>query len=454
MTRALSAQQFSILAAGGLGQASAAVHAMARFRGAIYVATAVCDATGPREVPRILRYAGDPGAWAAAYASPLVAPTARSQLPDRQLPDVNAPDGKAPAERPVPRDSGYRSMCVFRGRSDEAPALYVSTMSRSGGTILRSLDGEKFEVVGEPGLGEPDVYSFRCLVEHEGRMFAVPAGQMTDAYLDAEVPPRAAVLVSEDPARGIWADAAEAGFGDPGNVAVSSLCSAFGRLYAGTANPDFGFQIWHCEPRGAPPFEWTPAIIDGGAAFNRNLTVAAMTEFRGALYVGSGVTGLGRNSVYDIGPASGELLRLRPDGSWDLIAGQMRFTPDGLKAPLSQRGPGLGDFYNSLVCSLAVHDDVLYVGTYQWEAARCLEIGAADLVGGYQLWASADGAHLTEVIDDGHGNPADFAVRAMLSTPAGLLLGTDNQAPLLALLAGGRALPADLKSGFAVLLGR
>jgi hypothetical protein len=99
----------------------------------------------------------------------------------------------------------------------------------------------------------------------------------------------------------------------------------------------------------------------------------------------------------------------------------MRFTPGGLKVPLSLLGPGLGDFYNSMVRSLATHDGVLYLGTFQWEAYRCLEINSPNVVGGYQLWASTDGESWTRVLEDGNGSPADLGIASLLSTPHGRL---------------------------------
>src|SRR5262249_20345536 len=238
------------------------------------------------------------------------------------------------------------------------------------------------------------------------------------------------------------------------NRVIYSLHTAFGRLYAGTANPDLGCQVWQTEARGKPPFDWSPVILDGGGAFNKNFIVGAMAEFNGALYVGSGITGFGYETVHDIGPASGELLRVYRNGSWDLIAGQMRFTPDGLKVPLSLLGPGLGDFYNSIVLSLGTHDGVLYLGTLQWEAYRCLQIGSPDLVGGYQLWASTDGERWTPLLEDGNGTPTDFAIATILSTPHGLFVGTSNQRRLLGLLEGRRQAKLDFEQGFTVLRGR
>ena len=47
-----------------------------------------------------------------------------------------------------------------------------------------------------------------------------------------------------------------------------------------------------------------------------------MTMFKGALYVGSGIQGGGIDTQNKIGPAPPELIRIHPDGSWDLIVGE------------------------------------------------------------------------------------------------------------------------------------
>ena len=132
----------------------------------------------------------------------------------------------------------------------------------------------------------------------------------------------------------------------------------------------------------------------------------------------------------------------------------MRFTPDGLKVPLSLLGPGLGDFYNSAIWSLGVHNDVLYLGTHQWEACRCLQINAPEFVRGYQLWGSADGEKWTPIIDDGRGNPTDLGIRTIQSTPQGVFVGTNNHSPPFNILGYWRRSELGFEPGFEVLLGR
>lgn len=461
MGKILGPDRLQTVATGAFGRpAEASARCAAFFRGAFYLGSSYADLTGPDNAPRILRYARRKGEWEAVYQSPLIEPGTRSSVPDRRQQLYLAAHGFEDAgagriEGRVPRDAGYRSMCVFQGGSDPEPALYVSSMSRGGGVLLRSRDGRTFEELGEPGLGDPDIYSFDALTVLDGRLFAVPAGSLTNDDLDADEPYEARILVSDDPGAGNWQDAAEIAFGDQRNTAISALCAAHGQLYAATANPERGCQLWRTEAKGTPPYKWDPVFVDGAGAFNHNLAVTAMAEFNGSLYVGSGIPGFGRDVVYDVGPGSAELLRVYPDGTWDLIAGRMRFTDQGLKVPLSLLGPGLGDFYNSAVTALAAHAGVLYLGTRHWEPLHAVETGAAEIAGGYQLWASENGEDWQLVLDDGNGNPAQLGIATLAATPIGLFVGSDNHGWLLRLL-GRETGRSDLQfsDGFEVLLAK
>jgi hypothetical protein len=450
MASVLSADRFTVIASDGSGRpSSGTAGAMVHFRGGVYVGTSCANPAAADDAPRILRYDVKDGTWTTVYESPLLDPQSASSVRDSQQTGRRATRGRG-GRTEMPVDSGYRSMCVYQGKSDREPVLYVSTMSTNGARLLRSKDGKSFEPVGLPGHGDPDIYSFRSLAEVNGWLFAVPAGTATDRHVDGNLPPKPKIFVSDDPGAGKWIEAAKPGFGDSANLAIYPLSSAFGRLYAGTANAELGCQIWQADITGKPPFEWAPVVIEGGGAFNTCFAVGAMAEFKGALYAGVGITGFGFEPAQQIGPASGELWRIYPDGRWDLIVGQARFSRYGLKVPLSLLGPGLGDFYNAMIPSLAVHDDVLYLGTYQWESYRCLETDAADVVGGYQLWASTDGENWSAVLQDGNGSPADLGVASLLSTPDGLFVGTSNQGRLLNGLAGR---DAHLQEGFKILRG-
>jgi hypothetical protein len=348
-------------------------------------------------------------------------------------------------------------MVVFQGPSYPHPCLYAGVMSVIGGSILRSEDGRHFERITEPGIEDPTVLSFRGLSILNGSMFTAPAGTVSREVNDLNLAPRAIIYVSDDPAKGQWEMACEEGFGDPANTTVFSLCVAHGYLYAGTASPVRGFQLWRTDAKGKAPFSWERVLTDGAYRFNHNLSTAAMTEFKGDLYVGSGIPGLGYDRENDVGPAAGELIRVHKDKSWDLIFGEPRCTPDGLKVPLSGLGPGLGDPYNSVIWAMCEHQGALYFGTHQWEPFDyAMHGGGAPLQGGYQLWASHDGEDWEMLITDGHGRVTATGLRTLQSTPEGLYVGTCVHTKLLAMQARMQSGLKDIgeaSNGFDVLLG-
>ena len=74
-----------------------------------------------------------------------------------------------------------------------------------------------------------------------------------------------------------WYRAAEDGFGDDGNSAVSSMLAFSGAVCAGTANTETGCQVW----RGEPPPEPVPAIagMEPGKAGVGTVVVLRGTDF-------------------------------------------------------------------------------------------------------------------------------------------------------------------------------
>jgi hypothetical protein len=452
---------FETLGRAGVGNSSNTIaQSMAYFDGCLYVGGSNPQISTAETGPRILRYRFDTAQWETVYTPPLVRADKRVLSRDIQLAQGSLGSFKGKPDiigTLVPRDYGYRSMTVFKGASDRKPCLYVSSLSIWGSVLLRSTDGVNFETISEPGFGNNTILSFRGLRGFRGKLFVSPAGTVTDQFLDRNLAPQTTIYASDDPARGKWSLAAEPAFGDLENRTVYSLCVALDRLYAGTGNPERGFQVWSTSAEGRPPYVWKQVIRDGAFRYNLNLAACAMVEFKGALYVGGGITGFGYDTVHDVGPSAAELIRIDRDNRWELIVGTPRVTPEGLKVPLSGMGPGFDDPYNSAVWRMVVHDDVLYVGTHQWEPYARARNGRNDEIkGGFQVWASEDGENWTRVVTDGFGNFGSFGSSSMQSTPYGLFVGTANHTQLLRLVASakGRNVPGTASRGFDVLLGR
>ena len=150
------------------------------------------------------------------------------------------------------RDLGYRCMAVFQGDSDDEPALYVTTWSRSRGEgmlILRTVDGLNFEPVGPPGLGGLDATSSRSLVPFKGRLFTSPTGSTAGRQNASGI---CAVYESRDPRSGEWVQSNIRSFGDNTNLGVFEMIATDTHLYAGTANLRKGYQLWRTTAEGNP----------------------------------------------------------------------------------------------------------------------------------------------------------------------------------------------------------
>ncbi|MBP6514789.1 MAG: hypothetical protein KA224_06385 [Steroidobacteraceae bacterium] len=345
--------------------------------------------------------------------------------------------------KPIPRELGLRGMLVYSGRGVEPPALFVSTWSPARGPgphLLRSEDGRHFEPTCEPGLNGLPVTTIRTVCEFKGRLFTTPAGSRGG---NPNISAHSVVYESADPARGQWEPVSDFGFGDADNKTIFEMCGFGDHLYVGTFNLD-GYQIWRSTVEGDKPYHWERVLERGAYRGKFNQSVLSMTPFKGALYIGSGIQGGGIDTQNRVGPAPPELVRLWPDGRWDLLVGDRRKTPDGFKAPLSGWMPGFDNFFNGYFWRMCEHDGWLYLGTFEWSGL----LGYAnrrrwpeafsniinhvdpqyilDRHSGFDLYRSFDGENWVPVSNNGMGNPYNMGLRTLVSTPHGLFLGSAN----------------------------
>lgn len=358
-----------------------------------------------------------------------------------RAPWIKAADGET-----IANFISYRGMTVYQGATDAAPCLYVSTWStaRAGPPqLLRSEDGVHFEPVSRPGWS-PAVRSFRSLCEFQGRVHTSPIssgvvqGQISDSLGSDPT-----VYVCDDPRKGGWIAANERGFGDPDNLTVFEMEVFDNHLYAGLVNARTGAQLWRTAG-GTPPYRWENVMRSGFGRGVFNQGVGSLCAFRGALYVGVGVLNGGYHRASGIGPAAAELIRVWPDGSWDLIMGDSRHTEQGLKYPLSGCGSGFDSLFNGYVWRMCVHEGHLYAGTFNWAnlipylpkhtwpedvqglVKRWGEEALIRRFGAFELWRSADGQYWEPVTRSGFGNQYGWGVRTLQSTRHGLFVGTVN----------------------------
>ncbi len=370
---------------------------------------------------QIWRWTPATDTWELAYRSPLI-------------------DGKNGEK--APRDLGYRGMTVFQGRSDTKPTLYASTMSTvlrgCAAHVLRSEDGLHFEPASEPGIGNDRLSTFRELVAFDGHLYAPPAGEGIQFNSN-----RTGVLKrSNDPKPGHWEVACDTGFGDPTNNGIFMMAVANDHLYAGTFNNFEGYQIWKTPANGGGPCRWRKVIERGAHRGPLSEIAMAMCAFDGALYVGSSIQNGGYDRTNLVGPAAGEIIRIWPDDSWDLLVGTPRDTPQGTKFPLSGLGPGFDNIFAGYTWRMCVHDGWLYVTTFDWSvflqyahrpsptARRLVNAVSfeqlAAVGGGFELWRTRDGVNWIPVTLNGMNNPYNYGGRTMVSTERGLFLGTAN----------------------------
>lgn len=401
--RPLDADAFRTVSNAGLGAPGERVFSgLAWFDGALYLAT---SARSPEGVARIHRRLPT-GDWATVYESP--------------------PQPLGDGTR-MSRDYGITALVVLQAPGDTAPCLYAGTASILGGQILRSEDGETFSRASAHGLDDDTRLSVTQLTMFGEKLFAVPRGTITDEVHEPRWSPEPVLHVALPPEEGEeasrWVPACLPGFGDLTNLEIATLSVAHGHLYASTINPTHGFQLWRTKAEGAPPFAWEQVLTRGAWRYALNMEVTAAAEFGDALWLGTGLPGRGRDVTHDVGPAAAELIRVAEDGTWEIVTGEMRFTPDGLKVPQTALAPGFHNDFNAAISALCVHDGVLYAGTANWEPRHITDLPVEEgkapppLEGGAELWASPDGRSWARVEEGAVADPAGVRIRHLAATP-------------------------------------
>lgn len=341
-----------------------------------------------------------------------------------------------------PYFNGIRNMVEFHAKGDSRTALYMPTMAPKGGPepmILRTEDGLNYERIELTGAAAKRFNTFRPMVNFKGRLWIAPTGKTGSGSAAGT----ALVMASDDPARTPWQQCNETNFGDPHNEGIFEMTEFAGHLYAGTVNPE-GFQLWKTDGENFPNCRWTRVLTRGGGRGCNNQAVGSLKPFKGALYIGASIINGGYDRNHGIGPAAAELLRVHPDDTWDLVMGEGRLTDQGLKMPLSGLSAGFDNPFNTYVWRMGVHDGWLYAGTFSTAGVvqyfapekfservrRIMDRDRVSLLaeklGGCALWRSRDGVIWIPVTTTGFGNPFNYGIRALISSPYGLFVGTAN----------------------------
>ncbi len=354
-------------------------------------------------------------------------------------------------------DPGYRSMLTIK-ETDGTEALYVATFVTSeipgrGPRLLRTTDGKNFEELPGKIPGAETYASYRSLTMYKNRMYVIALGAFGQETV---------LLESIDPASGEFRIVNEPNFGDPVNISAFELEVFQGYLYLGTATISEGFQLLRTQADGLPPYRFDPVLVDGAFRGAKNQNVVSLRAYKNHLYVGTGLNFVALQFFPDLKPAAPELLRVRGDGSWDIVCGEARNTPDGAKTPISGMGPGCDNPWSGYIWRMVVHNDVLFMSNFDMalfadyidledfaglEVLRDLlavEVGGAfgtylrelnlDAVagtiarvqGGFDLWSTTNGIQWENITRTGFGDRFNYGIRSYLSTAYGLFAGTAN----------------------------
>lgn len=332
-------------------------------------------------------------------------------------------------------DQGFRTMAVYEPPGEDHAYLYTGTMAERNPSVWRSISGEPGSwerVFVFPYDSESQIGSIRGMVVHEDGLLYMSTTSSGD--------------ILEGGIGQIWAtdgtdftQVVMEGFGIPENTGITNLASFNGCLYAGTYNPENGFEVWklRClEQPDAPP----QAVIVEGAGRRYNETAMNLFPFKDHLYVGTGIP-LGFNPTTRRGPRGCSLLRIDKQDQYEVVVGPRR------QNPLSQYRPGYGWYMNAYCWYMEEHNGYLYLGTWDLSRTivylgnqaervaprfrRLLNYLVADPgdwrspVGG-DLYRSQDGVHWEPVFLDGFDNPDNHGIRTLESTPMGLFVGTEN----------------------------
>jgi hypothetical protein len=310
----------------------------------------------------------------------------------------------------VAREVGFRDMTVFTER-DGTPAMYVSSVSSRfihrkvpPPSLLRSVDGITFEPVPQdPGtfMGSLDKCSFRTLAAYDGRLFVIVGSIQGEGIL----------LESNDPARGNDAFRQAS----PPGMRLFEALPYNGYLYLGVRDPKRGYGVVKTKASGSPPYTFIPVVSEGAFLPQPSPSVISMQVYKGRLYVGT--------------DRPGEVIRINPDDSWDLVVGTPRETPDGWKYPLSGLDAGFSNWLNGHIWRMKEHRGRFYIGT--WDMSTFFrDVAGAEAVlepnYGFDLFETDDGCLFAPITVTGFGDRYNWGLRSFADTPHGLFAGTAN----------------------------
>jgi hypothetical protein len=362
-----------------------------------------------------------------------------------------SPAGRNPRARrkSIARDIAFRGMAVYRDAQGRK-RLYIGGVTaneyipelrrKAPPRILSTRDGLHFrgtparDLVSHTPSGYQRPMGFRSMKVWRGRLYVTASVTLAG---------QGAVFEVIRP----WSRRARFKQVTPSNLAVFETEVFDGRLYAGTGDRVNGYGVYRISARrrhakGSRDRQHHPAlryhvkpIVTGGAGRGATATsVVSMHVFRNRLYVGA--SGWYNN----MGIPISEMIRVDRRGRWRVVAGATRTVNGVVKGPISGLGDGFFNIFAAHFWRMEDYEGALYVSTNDWSylvrvAFPELEPWVAGsiqsaLAGeyGFDLWATCDGRDWFPVTRDafGQSDMFDFGGRNLVSSPAGLFIGSAN----------------------------
>lgn len=225
------------------------------------------------------------------------------------------------------------------------PGFDPVAASGAGGRLLF------WSATGAAQLFDPAHGFRRCTVPPDHRVLA-----------GALIPDGACLLISAA------AGPLRAGIADPGSATAwrdlpdlpppataPALFAGAGLLWLTSQGGSAGFLLWSLDA-AAEAAVWTLRLPPGAGRGTMNLAVSALCAIAdgGALIATLPAPG---QPVCGLDHPGSELIALPPGGGWDLVMGEARFSPEGLRLPLSLLGEGFETPDHSWITALAASGD-------------------------------------------------------------------------------------------------
>jgi hypothetical protein len=370
----------------------------------------------------IWQYTPQTGRWVMVYRAPANIPNPRA--PGKYI----SPDIAYRAMSVVTDPHGRQVMFVSGVSADEyIPELATTHPPR----LLRTYDGVHFQnivrssfIIHRTGqFTDTRPMGFRGIVQWRHQLYVVASTSLTGA---------GEVFRVDHP----WSGYGHFTQVSPPWTQVFELQPFNGGLYLGTGNTN-GYGVLRLS-NSHRRYRIQQVVTDGAGRGKYMTSVVAMQVYRGWLYVSAaGWYCLSCNAL----PAA-ELIRIAPDGHWQVVAGAPRFVPlqSETKYPISGLGDGFDNIFTAHFWRMAVSGNALYVGTNDWswllQSDKSFLGGYPGLLDsllsgemGFDVWATCDGVDFFPVTRNAFGvDMYDFGVRTMEGVNGGFYIGSADHA--------------------------